>query len=85
MVQKYFINTFSCIKTNILLHKIYTFVMMVYQYNYHNSGQYPSIVLSCFVFKTQLYRSVCTSQETRYIPLRAQQVNAIYRFVTMVH
>jgi hypothetical protein len=34
---------------------IYRFVTMVYSYNYHNSGQYPS---SCLLFKTQLNKQV---------------------------
>jgi hypothetical protein len=29
--------------------------------------------------------NVRTSQETHYVSLRAQQVNAIYRFLTMVY
>jgi hypothetical protein len=68
---------------------IYRFVTMAYYYNYHNSGHYPS---SCLLLKnelklnsTQLYRFIRTSQETHYVPLRAQQVNVIYRFVTMVY
>jgi hypothetical protein len=44
---------------------IYRFVTMVYYYNYHNSGHYPS---SCLLFKTaQLYKFVSTSQETHYV------------------
>jgi hypothetical protein len=62
---------------------IYRFVTMVYKYNYHNSGHYPS---SCLLFETQL-NSVglsVTHRKHTTSPLRAQQVNAIYRFVTMI-
>jgi hypothetical protein len=34
---------------------------------------------------TQLYRFVRTSQETHYVSATSQEVNAIYRFVTMVY
>jgi hypothetical protein len=63
---------------------IYRFVTMVYQYNYHNSGHYPS---SCILFKTQL-NSIGLSVPHRKLitsPQRDQQVNAIYRFATMVY
>jgi hypothetical protein len=53
-------------------------------HEYHNSGHYPS---SCPLFKTQL-NSICLSVPHRKhitSPLRAQQVNAIYRFVTMLY
>jgi hypothetical protein len=33
------------------INAIYRFVTMIYYYNYHNSGHYPS---SCLLFKTQL-------------------------------
>jgi hypothetical protein len=54
------------------------------QHNCHNSVHYPS---SCLLFKTQL-NSICLSVTHRKhitSPLWAQQVNAIYRFVTMVY
>jgi hypothetical protein len=60
-------------------------------YNYHNSGHYPS---SCLLFKTQLNSTQLNStrlQVCLYLtgnltsPLWAQQVNAICRFVAMVH
>jgi hypothetical protein len=59
-------------------------VTMVYWYNYHNSGHYPS---SCLLFKTQLNSVGLSVPHRKHIttPLRAQQVNAIYRFVTMVY
>jgi hypothetical protein len=61
----------------------YRYVMMYY-YNYHNSGHYPS---SCLLFKTQLNPIGLSVPHMKHImsPLRAQQVNAIYRFVTMVY
>jgi hypothetical protein len=63
---------------------IYRFVTMVYQYNCHNSGHYPS---SRLLFKTWLNFIGLSVPHRRHItsPLRAQQVNAIYRFVTMVY
>jgi hypothetical protein len=63
---------------------IYRFVTMVYEYNYHNSGYYPS---SCLLFKTQLNSIGLSVPHREHItsPLRAQQVNAIYRFVTTVY
>jgi hypothetical protein len=61
---------------------IYRFVLMVY--NYHNSGHYPS---SCLLFKTQLNSIGLSVSHRKHItsPLRAQQVNAIYRFVLMIY
>jgi hypothetical protein len=44
-----------------------------------------SIVLSFIKKSTQLYRFARTSQETHYVFARAQLVNAIDRFVTMVY
>jgi hypothetical protein len=63
---------------------IYRLVPMVYQYNYHNSGHYPP---SCLLFKTQLYSIGFSVPHRKHItsPLRAQQVNIVYRFVTMVY
>jgi hypothetical protein len=60
------------------------FVTMVYYYNYHNSGHYPS---SCLLSKTQLNSIGLSVPHRKHItcPLRAQHVNAIYRFVTMVY
>jgi hypothetical protein len=51
---------------------------------YHNSGKYPS---SCLLFKTQSNTIGLSVPHKKHItyPLRAQQVNAIYRFVTMVY
>jgi hypothetical protein len=53
-------------------------------YNYHNSEHYPS---SCLLFKTQRNSIGLSVPHRKHItsPLRAQQVNAIYRFVTMVY
>jgi hypothetical protein len=56
---------------------------MTYKYNYHNYGHYPSPVfylkqLSSITLSV-LHRKHFTS------PLRAQQVNAIYRCVTKVY
>jgi hypothetical protein len=60
--------------------------MMVYQYNfeYYNSAHYPS---SCLLFKTHLNSIGLSVPHRKHItfPLRAQQVNAVYRFVTMVY
>jgi hypothetical protein len=52
--------------------------------NYHNSGHYPS---SCILFKTQLNSTCLSVPHRKHItsPLRDQQVNAIYKFVTMVY
>jgi hypothetical protein len=63
---------------------IYRFVTMVYYYNYHNSGHYPS---SCLLFKTKLNSTGLSVPHRKHITsaLRAQQVNAIYRFVKMVY
>jgi hypothetical protein len=63
---------------------IYRFVTMVYYYNYHNSGHYPS---SCLLFKTQINSIGLPVPHRKHIMslLRAQQVKAIYRFVTMVY
>jgi hypothetical protein len=48
-----------------VLKKIYRFVKKVYEYNYHNSGHYPS---SYLLFKTQLNSMfIRTSQETHNI------------------
>jgi hypothetical protein len=52
----------------------------VHQSNYHNSGQYPS---SCLLFKTRWIVFVPLSKDVTF-PLRAQQVNDIYRFVTNI-
>jgi hypothetical protein len=53
-------------------------------YNYHNSEHYPS---SCLLFKTQLNSIDLSVPHRKHItpPLQAQQVNAIYRFVTMLY
>jgi hypothetical protein len=53
-------------------------------YNCHNNGHYPS---SCLLFKTQLDSIGLSEPHRNHVtsPLRAQQVNAIYRFVTMVY
>jgi hypothetical protein len=63
---------------------IYRFVTMVYYYNYHSSGHYPS---SCLLFRTQFNSIGLSVPHRKHITssLRAQQVNAIYRFVTMVY
>jgi hypothetical protein len=66
------------------VNKIHTFVTMAYQYNYHNSGHYPS---SCPLFNTELTNKRLSVPNKKHImsPLRAQQVNAIYRFMTMAY
>jgi hypothetical protein len=66
---------------------IYRFVTMVYYYKYHDSGLHPS---SCLLFKTQLNSIGLSIPHRKHIihitsPLRAQQVNAIYKFVTMLY
>jgi hypothetical protein len=50
----------------------------------HSFKSYPS---SCLSFKTQFNSLSFSVPHRKYItsPLRAQQVNAIYRFVTMVY
>jgi hypothetical protein len=52
--------------------------------NYHNSGHYPT---SCLLFKTQFNSISLSVPHRKYItsPIRAQQVNAINRFVTLVY
>jgi hypothetical protein len=54
------------------------------KYNYQNFGHYPS---SCLSFRTQLNSVGLSIPHRNHItsPLRVQQVNAIYRFVAMVH
>jgi hypothetical protein len=51
--------------------------------NYHNSERYPS---SCLLFKAQLSSIGLSVPHRKHITCspRAQQVNPIYRFVTMV-
>jgi hypothetical protein len=62
----------------------YNFVTIVYQYNYLSSRHYPS---SCLLFKTRLNSTGFSVPHRKHIksPLRAQQLNAMYRFVTMVY
>jgi hypothetical protein len=50
----------------------------------HNSEHYPS---SCLSFKTQLNSRGLSVPHKKHItpPLRAEQVNTMYRFVTMVY
>jgi hypothetical protein len=50
---------------------------MAYQYNYYNSGRYPS---ACLLFKTQLNYLDLSALHRKHItcPLRAQQVNALW-------
>jgi hypothetical protein len=64
--------------------KIYHLVTTVDYYNYYNSGHYPS---SCLLFKTELNPVGLSVPHSKNItsPLRAQLVNAIYRFLTMVY
>jgi hypothetical protein len=52
--------------------------------SYHNSVHYPS---SRLLFKTQLNSIGLFVPHRKHIasPLRTQQVNAMYRFVTMVY
>jgi hypothetical protein len=59
-------------------------VNTVMHYNYHSSGYYPA---SCLLFKTQFNSVGFSVPHRKHItsPLRAQQVNAVYRFVTMVY
>jgi hypothetical protein len=66
------------------LDKIHRFVTKVCFYNYHNSGHYP---LPCLLFKTQLNFIGLSVPHREHISslLRAQQVNAVYRFVTLVY
>jgi hypothetical protein len=66
-------------------YKICGFVTIrINTHNYHNSGHYPS---SCLLFETQLNSIGLSVPHRKHIisPLRAHQVNAIYRFVTMVY
>jgi hypothetical protein len=67
-----------------IVNKIQKIVWMVYYYNYHNSGHYAS---SCLLLKTRLNSIGLSVPHEKHItsPLRAQQVNAIYSFVTMVY
>jgi hypothetical protein len=55
-----------------------------FPYNYHNSAHYLS---SCLLFRTKLNPIGLSVPHRKHItsPLRVQQVNAIYRFVTMVY
>jgi hypothetical protein len=66
------------------VHAIYRLMTMIYCYNFHNSGHYPS---SCPLFKIQLNSIGFSLPHRKHItsPLRAQQVDVIYRFVTMVY
>jgi hypothetical protein len=59
---------------------------MVREYNYHNSGYYP-LSGHYLLFITQLNSIGLSVSHRKHITslLRAQQVNAIYRFVTMVY
>jgi hypothetical protein len=59
-------------------------IRIYFMYNYHKPGYYPS---SPLLFKTQLNTISLSLPHRKHItsPLRAQQVNAIYRFVTMVY
>jgi hypothetical protein len=52
-------------------------MITITEYNYHNSGHYPS---SCILFKTQLKSIGLSVPHRKHItsPLRAQQVNTIY-------
>jgi hypothetical protein len=63
---------------------IYRCVTMIYKYSYRNSEYYPS---SCLLFKTELNSIGLSVPHRKHITssLRAQKVNAIYRFVTMVY
>jgi hypothetical protein len=67
----------------VFVNTIYKFVAKVYEYNFHNSGHYLS---TCLLFKTQFNAVGLSVPHRKHImsPLRAQPVNAIYRFVTMV-
>jgi hypothetical protein len=60
------------------------FVTMVYYYNYHNSGHYPS---SYHLFITQPNCIGLSVPPRKHItsPLQAQQFNAIYRFLRMIY
>jgi hypothetical protein len=60
-------------------------VNVIYRFgNYHNCEHYSS---SYLLFKTQLNSIGLAVPHRKYgkSPRRAQQVNAIYRFVTMVY
>jgi hypothetical protein len=63
---------------------IYRFVAMLYEYNYYNYGHYLS---ACLLFKTQLNSIGLPVLQRQHItsPLRAQQFNAIYKFLAMVY
>jgi hypothetical protein len=60
--------------------KMYRFVTVVYEYNYHNSGHIHRPVLH---LKIQL-NSVSRRKHITS-PLLAQQINVIYGFVTVVY
>jgi hypothetical protein len=68
----------------LFVNEVYRFVTTVYCYNCHNSGHY---LLSCVLFKTQLNSKGLSVPHRKHItfPLPAQQVNAIFRFVTTVY
>jgi hypothetical protein len=59
----------------------------VNQYDYRNSVHYPS---SCLLFKTQLKLNSTQPNPTQpnptiTSPLRSEQINVIYRFVTTIY
>jgi hypothetical protein len=63
--------------TELSYDKIHRFLTMVYSYDYHNSGHYPSSIfyskhdVSCRCLKqrnvNKIYRFVRTSQEAHYV------------------
>jgi hypothetical protein len=79
-----FSNTWMFSQHSLTVNNIHRFLVKLYSYNHHNSGYYPS---SCLLFKTQLNSIGLSVPHRKHVtsPLRAQQVNAVYRFVTMVY
>jgi hypothetical protein len=77
------LKSYTCVYIYIYIY-IYIFVMMTFQCKYYYSGHYPS---SCLTFKSQFKFMSLSVPHRKHIasPLRAQQVNPIYRFVTMVY
>jgi hypothetical protein len=76
------VNRFHCSS----FHRLSQFITFKAEdsYNYHNYGLYSS---PCLLFKTQLNSIGLSVSHRKHItsPLGAQQVNAIYRCVTMIH
>jgi hypothetical protein len=62
---------FIILTNQLCVSKIYRFVTIVYEYNYHTSGHYPS---SCLLFKTQFNSIGLSVPHMKHItsPQRAQ-------------